>query len=57
MTNEQRLALLEALKFYIPVASPHKPDRHIELLEEVVQELEQETTPPPEEQDLFDDPV
>jgi hypothetical protein len=57
MTNEQRLALLEALKFYIPAASPHKPDTHIQLLEEVVAELEAETTPPPDEQELFDDPI
>ena len=57
MTNEQRLALLEALKFYIPVAAPHKPDTHIELLEQVVAELEETTIQPPDDQDLLDAPI
>lgn len=57
MTNEQKLALLEALKAYIPAAMPIQTDKHIELLEEVVAELESTTTPPPDTQGLFDDTI
>jgi len=57
MTNEQKLALLEALKFYIPIAAPHKDETHIVLLEQVVAELEEETAPLPDDQDLFDDDI
>lgn len=53
MTNEQKLAVIEALTFYIKVAAPHKDEKHISLLEEAVAELQSETIPPPPEQDLF----
>jgi hypothetical protein len=53
MTNEHKLAVIEALLFYIKVAAPHKDEKHITLLEEAVIELQAETTPPPPEQDLF----
>jgi len=55
MTPEQKQALLEALKFYIPIAAPHKPDNHIVLLEQIVAQLEAELPPPPDEQELFDE--
>ena len=53
MTNEQKLALIEALKFYIPVASPHKPDTHIKLLEDLLVELEGQIDTPPDTEELF----
>lgn len=51
MNNEQKLAVIEALKTYIPAASAVKDDLHIKLLEDAVAELEAEVTPPhtPEE--------
>jgi hypothetical protein len=55
MTPEQKQAVLEALKFYIPIAAPHKPDTHIVLLEQVVVELEAEVPQPPDEQELFNE--
>ncbi len=57
MTNEHKAAVIEALRFYIPIAAPHKQDKHIELLEEVVAELESELPPPPDEQELLNAPV
>jgi hypothetical protein len=57
MSPEQKQAVLEALKFYIPIAAPHKPDTHIVLLEQVVVELEAEVPQPPDEQELFDDSI
>lgn len=57
MTDAHKQAILEALKIYLPVASPVKDDEHIRLLEEAVVELEQGLTEPPSEQDLFDDTV
>ena len=54
MTNEQKHAVIEALKTYLPVAAQIKDDEHIRLLEEVVIELEAEVTEPPSIQDLFE---
>lgn len=53
MNNEHKQAIIEALKFYLPIAAPHKPDKHIELLEEVIEELEKDV-PPALPQDLLD---
>lgn len=45
MNNEQKLAVIEALKTYIPVAVSVKDDLYIKLLEDAVAELEAEVTP------------
>lgn len=56
MNNEQKLAVIEALKTYIPAASAVKDDVHIKLLEDAVAELEAEVTLPhtPEELETDD---
>jgi len=55
MTNQQKQAVIEALKFYIPIAAPHKDDLHIELLEQVVVELQNELPTPTSTDDLLND--
>jgi hypothetical protein len=54
MNDDQKRAVIEALKFYIPIAAPHKPDTHIVLLEQVVAKLEAELPELPMDEDLFE---
>jgi hypothetical protein len=57
LTPEQIPELIIALQIYIPAASPHQPDNHIVVIEQLLAQLKTHVPAAPDDKDLFNDAI